>query len=458
MMGEEAMDDLLARPEYFAERANADGSLRFYWKAPQRLAALIVGARDGQGAAYPWGKGIVRLADDRAAAEGQCRAITEEVRRYVAAAVNAPAEALGAPLSRQALRQIEGTIANVIAEYRKSPRYERLARASKKQYDWALGLIEDWGAHEQLAAVTFEDIQAAAARLKGNPRTQELVISLLAMLIDRSAGRRAAVGELVANPARIVLRDLDRPTPEGGWIWPRVAVKHFATAAELLGRPSIATAIILNEWLAQRTSDLLSMPRSAYREGVLHVVQSKTGQYVPLPLAFVAELKARLEWQFEQDKKGTVQAFRPATLLICETTHEPWKLDYFRHEFARIRAAVAGANDAEPGDLKALADGGLVPMPTFELDAVPRRLWRQMREWQGGAPSVPTKEMRFYHLRHTGITRLHQAGCDDEQIRSISGHTQPSTVYQHYLAVTVESARTAFAKRAEYEQKQRGGP
>lgn len=436
------MADLFARPEYFAERRNADGSLRYYWKASTRLAELLVGSPHGP---------VVRLPDDRAAAEEECRAITARVKAYLA---RTPVPPPGPLQPKAVLRATEGMLAHAIAEYKTSPKYQRVEPRTKKQYDWILGIIEDWAGGARMTSLTYERVQEAARRLEDAPRTQELFLSLLAMLIDRQASRRAGIGEIVANPARAVLSEIERPESKGGWIWPREAVLRLARAAEILGRPSIGTAILLNEWLAQRTGDLLALPRTAYRNGVLHIVQSKTGQYVPLPLGSVGALKGRLEWQFAEEAKWPVRSLAaPPTLLLCDTTHEPWKVDHFRHEFARIRDAVGGQGDRH--DLEKLEEEGLHPVGGFVLDAVPRRLWQAMKSGGAGLPTVKVEELRFGHLRHTGITRLREAGCSDEEIRAISGHSQPSTVYGHYLAVTIESATAAFKMRAEFEGRSR---
>lgn len=440
------------RPDYFAERRNADGSLRFYWKASTRLAPLLLGSLQ------PWARGVVRLSDDRARAVVECEAITKAVRDYLAQAAAAPDEdeaplAEGsAPAARVVLRATPGTLAHAIAAYKASARYRETAPATQKQYEWILGIVEDWGGHRRLEGLTLKLVAEAAEKLHGNPRTRQLFLQVLAMVIDRDTlGRALKKGEVVPNPARLLLHDYAAPEPEGGWIWPRLAVDTFAAAAEALGWPSIGTAILLNEWLAQRTGDLLALPRAAHRDGVLHVVQSKTGQYVPLPVAAVAPLRERLAWQAEQEKKlaGNVALWRPTTLLVCETTREAWKLDHFRHEFARVRAAVAG--EASAHDQERLAAAGLAPIGGFTLDAVPKRLWSAMAKGLAGLPMARTLDLRFYHLRHTGITRMHQAGCTDEEIMAVSGHTKPAMVYKHYRAVTIERAASAFGRRLAFE-------
>lgn len=454
----DARGSLFSRPEYFAERRNADGSLRFYWKAPARLAKLL------EGTPFP---PVVRLDDDPAKAQEECRNVTARVNAFLRTATGAaPAAQPGAAHTRATLRIVDGTLAHAIAEYKQSKAYRDVAARTKKQYDWMLGMVEGWGGHLRIKEIGYRMVMEAAEKLADKPRSRQLFLTLLAMVIDRTAHRKASPGEVISNPVRLVLEEIEKPEPAGGWIWPNEAVLRFARAAEILGRPSIATAILLNEWLAQRTGDLLALPRTAYREGVLHFVQSKTGQYVPITAT--AYLRSRIEWQFAEDRAawgrlrgeapGKVVALReggdfsPRTLIVCDTTGEPWKLDHFRHEFARIRSAVGGLEDAEPADIAALAAEDLHPVGGFILDATPRRLWEAMREGARAAAVVRTEEFKFSHLRHTGITRLRQAGCSDEEIRAISGHSNPATVYKHYLAVTAELAADAFARREEYER------
>lgn len=418
--------DLLGAPEYFTARRNADGSFRYYWRASARIAALLEGSVH---------KAVVALGKDRHAAERMCREITNKVEAFVRArGARPPAAAKGR------------TLADAIADFKASADYLDKAHDTRRQYDWMLGRIEKWGGASRVDQITFKVASDAAVALKEQLRTRELFLMLLAYIIDREKMEGQAPGAVVFNPVRQLLEKIQRPEPQGGWVWPREAVAAMAAAADALGRGSIGTAIILNAVIGQRTGDVLRMPRSAHRDGVLHLVQSKTGKYVPLPIGGVPALRARLEWQLEQEAKQVVQELRPRTLLICETTREPWKIDHFRHEFARVRAALALAKDADADDVRKLEAAGVWPVGGFVIDCRPKRLWKQAQERQMGTLTVRTDELVFGHLRHTAITRLHQAGCSDEQIQAISGHDHPSTAYKHYMASSVESAAAAFAK------------
>ena len=434
--------DLLEPPEYFTVRENADGSLRFYWRASARIAKLI---KDS-----PY-KAVVSLGKDRGAAEIKCREITAGVNSFIRS------QGARAPVN---FGRHGVTLAAAIDAFKESPAYLDKAHDTRRQYDWMLARIVKWGGQNRISDITYKVACDAAASLKDQLRTREVFLMLLAMIIDHANMANRVPGSVIVNPVRKVLEEIERPEAKGGWVWPREAVVAMAAAADALGRPSIGTAIILNDWLGQRTGDILRLPRSAYREGVVHLVQSKTGKYVQLPIS--GALRARLDWQFAEEAKArgeeNVLAFPgkaaadPRTLLICETTGEPWKIDHFRHEFARIRAALGLAKDAEPDDVEKLEQAAVWPIGGFVIDCPPKRLWKQMQDKPMGTLTVRTEELLFGHLRHTGITRLHQAGCSDEEIQAISGHDHPSTAYKHYIANTITRAVAAFARREEYER------
>ncbi len=87
-------------------------------------------------------------------------------------------------------------------------------------------------------------------------------------------------------------------TELSGILWPREAVELFAATADAIGRPSIGTAVVLNEWMGQREGDVLRMPRGLFArrgDGTITVRQSKTRAVVNLPIGMVPSLVARVE-------------------------------------------------------------------------------------------------------------------------------------------------------------------
>ena len=68
----------------------------------------------------------------------------------------------------------------------------------------------------------------------------------------------------------------------------------------------------------------------------------------------------------------------------------------------------------------------------------------------GAGSSLCGGVLWFMELRHTAVTRLHEAGVDFLGIAGITGHT-PGTVQamcdKHYLVRTAKAAEGAFRKR-----------
>ena len=71
-----------------------------------------------------------------------------------------------------------------------------------------------------------------------------------------------------------------------------------------------------------------------------------------------------------------------------------------------------------------------------------------------GGKMLETRALCFFHLRHTAVTRLSEAGCTPQQIAAITGHSIKTveTIIDRYLVRTAELARTAFEKRRAKER------
>jgi integrase len=64
-------------------------------------------------------------------------------------------------------------------------------------------------------------------------------------------------------------------------------------------------------------------------------------------------------------------------------------------------------------------------------------------------------ELRFMELRHTAVTRLHDAGVDALGIARITGHspkTAQAIIDQHYLGESEAGAERAFKARLAAER------
>lgn len=315
------------------------------------------------------------------------------------------------------------TLGELITLYKQSAAWTGLAASTRRGYQQCLGKIETWGADMPLRVIDEASVQHLKHALRATPAYANAVIRVLRLLLEH--GRRQSW--LRANPA---LRPGLAASEPMGLIWPREAVLAFVAAADAAGRPSLGTAVLLNEWLGQREGDILRLPRTAYRNGSLLIRQSKTGARVTLPVDLVPHLAARLETELARTASRQPV---PTTIIVSEETGLPYKPDNFRHVFAAVRAAAAQVTQDNPRGLAFPVDYLLPGRDSADPDAF----------------AVRMAELTFMQLRHTAVTRLAEGGCDTPLISSVTGHTQDSvtTIMARYMVRTAEMARVAFGKR-----------
>lgn len=318
------------------------------------------------------------------------------------------------------------TLGDLITHYKRSEDWTGLAPKTQRGYLQCLKRIEVWGADAPVRVIDAARIRRLMEVMRTTPAFMNAVARVLRLVLEH--GRRH--GFLTVNPA---LRPGLAGTEPTGLIWPREAVPVFVAAADRLGRHSVGTAVLLNEWLGQREGDVLRMPWHVLRNGTLWIRQSKTGAGVGLPVGMVDHLVRRLEEErARQFARVGVAGVVPATIIVDERTGLPFKEDRFRHVFAEIRAAAA--KDAPAG---------------FEID----HLMPGRDTLDPGAFTVRMEQLTFMALRHTGVTRLAEAECDNALIATISGHSEASVagIIARYKVRTAKIARLAFQRRLDAE-------
>jgi len=393
------------RPRYLIEKPGAAGLPRYFW---QPAAALRAAGHQAQRVPLNWAD-IEDPDALRVAAYARALELNAELDRLRETAALTTTRA-PAPLPTR-------TLGELIGAYRASPEWRGLASATQRGYRQCLAKLEAWAADAPLRLIDEARVQRLKAALSATPAYANAVVRVLRLLLEW--GRRH--GWLRVNPALRPGLTGSEPT---GLIWPHAAVEAFVAGADAIGRPSIGTAVLLNEWLGQREGDILRMPRTAYRNGSLLVRQSKTGARVALPVDLVPHLAARLDAELARTRPQPGRV-APATIIVSEETGLPYKPDNFRHVFAAVRAAA----------------GAVV----FEVD----HLLPGRDSADPGAFQVRLADLTFMQLRHTAVTRLAEAGCDTPLIASVTGHSQETVlaIMQRYMVRTAEMARVAFGKR-----------
>jgi integrase len=396
------------RIRYLTDRRGPHG-LRYFWQPSTVLR--------GQG----WQ--LTRLPDDFAAAVAAAEQLNARVDAWRAGTGEGPngeppGRAAGKAAAQRAPRAAPGSVDALICAYRASRFWLGLAPKTQRVYAWCLEKISAWAGDAPASAITPALVEKFYQRLqvsgegerKETPAKAAAVIRVLRLLL--AAGQRLEVrpgvpyvtGNAAARPGLTVKRQRE---PR---LWSAEDIAAMVAAADRLGWRSVGTAILLNSWIGQRLGDVLALPRWDVAAGALVFCQNKTGRTVSLPVHLVPALVERLT--AEAQRPGAVQS--PTHALVHDHTGKPWRPDTFGHVFAEVRAHAAKARPS-------CAD-----------------LW-------------------FMELRHTAVTRLHEAGVDALGIASITGHSEAGVsaiLGRHYLVRTARAAERAFRQRLTIE---RGG-
>jgi len=382
---------------HLVSKPGAGGSTRYFWQPAKTLRAQ--------------GWKPQRLPDNLAEAAVKAEALNAEVDawRQGQPAPNAPAS-----VARR--KQVApGSVAALITDYKASRWWLNLAPRTRKDYGWCLDLIEAWSGDMPARAITPPAVQAfyeaQLRRVEGAGRKRKVIetpakaaaaVRVLRLLLQ--VGVR--LGYLSGNPA--AKPGISHERAREPVLWSPAAVQHMAATADALGWRSIGTAILLNEWMGQRVADVLRLPPWSLDAGALVILQGKGKRLVSLPVHLVPHLVARL--QAEAARPGAVAS--ATHLLLHDRTGQPWNLFTFSHVVAEIREAAAAS----------------------------------MAECAG---------LMFRELRHTAVTRLHEAGVADTAIAGVTGHSSKTVrdmLDKHYLVRTAKAAEGAFRKRLAAEE------
>jgi site-specific recombinase XerD len=277
-----------------------------------------------------------------------------------------------------------GTLPWLIELYRATELYTELASKTQRSYEQGIGLLTSWSKerrHPPINGLQTRHVRELLSTIE-RPAMRHLAYRTLRLLLSFAV----AEGHIERNPAR-GLRIKGASPREIYWTINQLAALHRTALAN--ERPSLALAAHLALNLGQREGDVLRLAWSQYESGTFTLRQHKTRRLISIPAT--AELCLVLA--------GAPRA--SPTIVISETTAQPYKEDHFRHEFARIR----------------------------ELAGLPTSL-------------------RFMDLRRTAVVRLAEAGCSIPEIAAVTGHTIDRTarILEAYLPRTAPMARAAVSR------------
>ena len=306
-----------------------------------------------------------------------------------------------APLPK--LPKGERSTAALIHRYRQSVTFCQTAKKTQSTYAYHMRLIDQLFGDLPVDRVSLEMIEDFYKELQEDHG-------------DATANAVIRTGKLLWNYAikhewLLINRwtKLDIKALNGRLVvWTADEIRLLIATAERLGWASQAHAILLGLFTGQRQADVLALSEVACEGGFIAIKQKKTGARVRIPI--LPHLQARffdvLKAGRSGPSAGKVTPLPSRPILVCETTGEGWKPDYFRHVFARIREEAG----------------------------------KQM-------PSVLDK--RWSDLRDTTVTWLALAGSSVPEIATITGHslkTVTEIIDKHYL-VRDDALGEAAAKK-----------
>jgi len=355
-------------------RPGKDRCARYYWQPPKAL-------RDA-------GWKLQRLPNDFDDAVREANRLNQELDDWRAGKIAAASNAKS------------GSVEALINSYKNHRRYKELKAKTRSGYDYVFRILYKLMGDMPVVAVQPSTVQKIYEKLRVDyPAKAVAVVRVLRLLMEHA--RREDMIKI--NPAE---RPGIRNQAAKGKLWMPDDVAHIVATADEMGNFEIGTAVFVNQWIGQRRGDIITLGPDAYRDGALHIKQSKTGAEVVLPIDMIPTVKARLEEQIARNAK-----IKPApTVLIPAPNGQPFKEDWFTHLFGKIR------------------DRAIETRPDMQ-------------------------HLVFKDLRHTAVTRLAEAGCPTPLIASVTGHSYRTCeeIVDRYNIRTTKMAQEAFQRRKNAE-------
>jgi integrase len=214
----------------------------------------------------------------------------------------------------------EGSFAHLVALYKRSPDFERLAPATREGYEYWLAKLEERYGDLPVRGITRQVVYRLRDSMAATPYKANAVIRVLRLLLNFSVDR----GQIKTNPAARPKQLRVRPRRQ---VWSPEAETAFLEKADA----TMKLAYMLAAYTAQRQADILAMTWAQYDGQVIRLRQRKTGALVEVPCH--RDLKVALD---AAERRGTV--------ILTTLSGRPWKAYHFRHtwKMAMKKARIDG--------------------------------------------------------------------------------------------------------------------
>ena len=238
-------------------------------------------------------------------------------------------------------RSGSGTIGDLVARYRASPHFSKLASASKRAYGRYLASLEADFGDIAVKHANREWIVELRDGMAATPRAADQMVQVLRILLDYALDRQSQY-KLEFNAARDV-RSIN--VQQHRKAWPDALVDTFRANAY----PELRLIVELGLGTGQRAGDCCAMLWSQYDGAKINLRQGKTKTSLVVPVT--STLKAILD-----------STPRKAAVIATTKTGRPWRGDHLRPELQRAVEALGYRGYSFHGlrhrTVKLLADAG----------------------------------------------------------------------------------------------------
>ena len=278
---------------------------------------------------------------------------------------------------------LAGTFGWLVGKYKTDTRYTELAPSTQKLYGWMLpSLLEVFG-DIPLRSITRVSARAFYDTFSQKKRMAHQLISTARLIMNFGID----IGQLEFNPFENMRISKGSKRSQ---VWSAEQITNAISEAEKLGWPSVGLAIRLAMDIGQRPGDVRSMTWGSYDGTMLKLRQSKTGEWVEVPV--LPDLKKCLDMHRRGDDKH---------LLVNESTGQPYRKELLQE---RVRTAMRNAGISD--------------------------------------------DLQLRDLRRTAVVRMAVAGSTNAEIAAITGHSINNTaqILEVYLPRNSAMAKNAMDK------------
>lgn len=267
-------------------------------------------------------------------------------------------------------RKEAGTFAALIDGYKESPEWRQLSDASRRDYARHLADIARMWGDLMVRDLEASDVLELRDKRSERPGSANYLVRVLSTVISWGIPRGYRRDNPCAHVRKLKLGEGSRP-----WPWP--AIERVRAEAP----PELWQAAALALYTGQRQRDVLAMTWTDVKDGVVSVLQSKTGIRLTIPIhRDLAAVLAGID--------------RRAVQVLTSSRGQTWTQDGFRASWSAATKRLG-------------------------LDLV------------------------FHGLRKSAVVMLLEAGCTDAEVSAITG--QSRQMVAHYAKQVNQSRLAAAA-------------